>query len=287
MRFSAAPYRILAVAALFLVVSPLFAAGSKSSDPKPGEAGDYLEAVTRAKEMEVGDQIDLWRRFLDKHPQTSFRDEIEGNMRNLDELLTETDPIRKREQKDSDRYLRAVEFSRKIPTDDQIDLWEQYLEERPNTMYRKEIVQRLEELRAKQPKTKPQPAPGKPSAAVGPVAKPAEIPINPRLPFKDKQTAILLGTFPGLIVPGLAHWYTKDYVIAGTLTGLRVGGLAIGIPGIVGGNKVMIAAGAIIAGFSYLFDVADAPYAVDRYNEDLEQKAKSSPGMSVSFSFRF
>jgi hypothetical protein len=99
-----------------------------------------------------------------------------------------------------------------------------------------------------------------------------------------------LATFPGLVVPGIAHWYTRDYTLAGVLTGLRVGGLAVLIPGIIDGNAAMTIAGAILAGFSYIVDVADAPFTVKRYNDALEEGPVSSlkgslPELCLSFSF--
>src|SRR5262249_33095754 len=113
----------------------------------------------------------------------------------------------------------------------------------------------------------------------------------PNVEFKDQQTAILLATFPGLIVPGIGHWYTYDYTIAGILTGLRLAGFAAGIPGIVNDDTALIWMGSIMVGFSYLFDVADAPFSVQRYNEELEQKKKSgsflfTPDFSSGIGFR-
>jgi hypothetical protein len=278
---------------LLLVVS------SASAEPKAPpadetmrDARDYLGAISQAKELSIDDQIEFWRHFLNDHPQTSFRSEIEANKKRLDEFLMETDPTRKREQKDSDRYLRAVEIAKKLSEEDQIDLWGQYLDENPRSLYRKEILQKLEGLTAKQGKSgvaRPSTTPPRPGLREsGPVS------IAPRLETKDPSTAILLGTFPGLLVPGIAHWYTRDYTLAGVLTGARVGGLAIGIPGIIRNNPTMIIAGAIVAGFTYLVDVADAPFTVQRYNDDLETKAKAESrsesevfplGFSVSFNF--
>ena len=73
----------------------------------------------------------------------------------------------------------------------------------------------------------------------------------------------------------MGHWYAEDYVLAGVLTGVRVAGIAVGVPGIIKNNTALIVAGAVIAGASYIIDVADAPFAVDRYNERLEKKKKA------------
>jgi hypothetical protein len=270
----------------------LLASFQSWAGPKPlgdeafRDAREYLEAVTQAKDLSVDDQVELWRRFLNSHPQSTFRDEIETNMKSLDEFMLETNPVRKREQRESEKYLRAVEYSKKLAPGDRIDLWEQYLEENPSSLYRKEILQRLEGLRSTQKKPGPRAAPVRPGAGIAP----ARAPLMPDLPFKNAQTAILLATFPGLLVPGIGHWYTRDYALAGILTGCRVAGLAVGIPGVISGNSTMIVAGAIIAGFSYLVDIADAPFTVARYNDALEDGAKQhaqgfSAGLNLSFNF--
>ncbi len=289
-----APYMVGRSSCLCFLVMVIFLsagalpvhAGSKSDqDQKLTDTGAYLEAVSKAKELSVEDQVDLWRRFLEDHPDSSFRPEIENNLKNLDNLLTETDPARKKEQQDSERYLRAVDYSKKLSLPDQIDLWEQFLDDYPKTIYRKEVVQRLEELRSK----------AGPSATTGGLPKPSvpitvkAEPITPRVPYKSSKTATLYAIFPGIVVPGMAHWYTRDYAIAGIMTGLRVGGLGIGIPGVLDRRTSFIVVGALLAGFSYLFDIADAPFAVERYNDALEQKASIDDGRTyaVSFSFSF
>lgn len=230
-------------------------------------------------------QIECWQRFLHDYPTTTFRDEIEGNIRHLDKFLLETDPVRKREQRDSERYLRAVRLSQKLPPQDEIDLWEQFLEEGPDTLYRKEILQRLQRLTAKETPRATRTTVAAPMPSTQPVTN---SPLSPRLPFKSEQKAVLLSTFPGLLVPGIGHWYAEEYVLAGILTGVRVGGLALGIPGIIKNNSAMIIVGAILAGASYLIDIADAPFAVNRFNEALEEKSTSrSDGLDLNLALSF
>jgi hypothetical protein len=276
MRTRAALYLFpVIVLSLLWLSPPLMAAEKSSKETKLGDAREYVEAIDRARDLSVDEQIELWRRFLNDHPNSSFRDEIETNVKHLDDLLTQTDPTRKREQKDSDRYLRAVEYSKKLSNEDQSDLWEQFLEENPQTLYRKEILQRLEELHVKPERRTP--LVGVKNEAVVTVK---QSPVISRLPYKNAQKATLLATFPGLIVPGIAHWYTRDYAIAGILTGARVGGLAIGIPGIINQNRTLIIIGAVLAGFSYLVDIADAPFTVSRYNDELDRAAKTTSLMN-------
>jgi hypothetical protein len=68
----------------------------------------------------------------------------------------------------------------------------------------------------------------------------------------------------------MGHWYTKEYVTAGVLTGVRVGAVALGIPAIVNKDQALFITAVVLYGFTYLFDVIDAPFAVDRYNERLD-----------------
>ena len=82
----------------------------------------------------------------------------------------------------------------------------------------------------------------------------------------------------------MGHWYAEDYLIAGVLTGLRVIGIAVGVPGIAKGSGTMIATGGIIYGFSYLADVFDTPFAVRRYNEALEA---GNPRPAMLFTVKF
>ncbi len=256
---------------LLLSLNGAFAA---SQNDRMKDAKIYLESLDEIKELPIEKQIEAWRRFLEKHPDTLFREEIDTNLKYLDELLAETDPLRKQDQRDSDRYLKVVEFAKKLSQEDQIALWEQFLEENPKTIYRREILTRLQKLRAHQiPRKTEKKKPSKTEEIIQPQ------PVIPHLDFKDTQKAVLLATFPGLVVPGLGHWYAADYVIGGILTGIRVAGLSIGIPGLINRNRTLIIAGALLTGFSYLVDVVDAPFAVQRYNEELELKS----GFKTSF----
>lgn len=245
----------------------------------PEDAAAYLEVVERSKKVTVEEQLNGWRSFLQEHPDTSFRPEIERNIQNLENLLTQTDPSRQREEKDAERYLRAVEFAKKLSLSDQLALWEQFIEENPKSLYRNDA-----EATAKTLKGRLRKEPKKPSAVPSPSEQgtPARLEIARRLPYKDQQTATLLAIFPGLVVPGIGHWYTRDYVMGGVLTGLRVGGLAVGLPGVIQENNSLIIIGSILAGFSYLVDIADAPFSVRRYNENLENTSQKTSWLGPS-----
>ncbi len=253
---------------------------SQTKDEQTKDTNAYLEAVEKMKNEPLEKQISILHSFLDEHPDTSFRSEIENNLKRLEDLLTETDPIKKREARDTERYLRAVEFAKKLSLDDQAALWEQFLEENPQSLYRREAKTNLENARRKSGKGAASPPANQAAATSLPVVK--------EQPPKDRNTAILLATFPGLVVPALGHWYAQDYSTAGILTGVRVVGLALGIPGIVNKNAALIILGGVATLFGYGVDIFNAPLAVDRYNEQAESKPKTGAipsEITVSFSF--
>jgi hypothetical protein len=253
-----------------LFIPLLLYSTSTIAEDTGADARAYLETIEQLKDRPVDKQIEGWRKFLSQHPNSSFREEIEGNLKNLEELNINTDPTQQKEKRDTERYLRAVEFAKKLGPSDQILLWKQFLDENPESIYRREAKKTLDELQLKggTPLSKP---PG--STVVTPGGVPEPIRVAPELAYKDPQKALLLAAFPGLIVPGIAHWYTRDYPTAGLLTGLRVGGLAVGIPAIINRKNSLIWIGGILAGLSYIIDVVDAPFTVERYNDALEQKA--------------
>jgi hypothetical protein len=291
--------RLASLITAVLTFSILFTACPVSAEegkkpPGGAETATYLKGLEGMHDKPMDAQIEGWRKFLQEHPDSPYRGEIEANVRNLEDLLANTDPVQQKEKKDTERYLRAVEYAKKLSVTDQISLWEQFLGENPQSIYRREAKRNLEELKARD-----NPAPDKPGYSPGRSQSsppPQEQLVTPALDFKSPQTGALLATFPGLIVPGIGHWYVKEYMTAGILTGLRVAGLALGIPGIIRNNTVMIVLGAAFFGFTYIYDIADAPYAVARYNEALEHKNPSAlkeeslPGRtlaSISYSFSF
>ncbi len=281
---------LLATTAIFFWGTGIAQETQKASEGS--EVGVYLQAVDNLHDKSLEQQIEGWRRFLKDHPQSPYRDEIEGNLRNLEDLMANTDPQQIKEKRDTERYLRAVEYAKKLSPTDQLALWEQFLDENPQSIYRREATRNLEELRARPVPGTPVGTPSQPSSMSIPTA-PTQ-PVVPQVEFKNPQTGILLATFPGLIVPGIGEWYSHDYTIGGVLTALRLGGLGLGIPGIINENYVLLTIGAALFGFSYIYDIVDAPYAVQRYNDALEQQKNVARGFSpssdrllVSYSFRF
>ncbi|MEZ4845513.1 MAG: hypothetical protein R2877_00630 [Bdellovibrionota bacterium] len=172
--------------------------------------------------------------------------------------------------------MKALDFSKKLSLNDQIDLWKQFLDENPTSIYRTEAQNRLIRLQRYKAKKFPQsrstpaqpvqPSSSKPTSQAPVKVEPVKITVGSGKKLKDEDQALLLASLAGIVVPGMGHWYTEDYVIAGTLTALRLLGLGIGIPGVVNSNYTQIYVGGGIALVSYVIDVADAPYSAQRFN---------------------
>jgi hypothetical protein len=265
------------------LAAALLLSASASFPQEITDAEAYLGTIEKLKDQPIDKQIEDWRLFLSEHPDSAFRGEIESNLRVLEDLQLKTDPKRRKEAYDTERYMRAVEYAKTLSPADQAALWEQFLEENPQSLFRKEAETRLEQLRGG---NRGSPVVAPPSA---PVPRTEAAPVAPDLNYKDPQTALLLAIFPGLVVPGMGHWYAKDYLVAGVLTGLRVVALGLGIPSIVEQQEIMLIVASILYGFTYFADVADAPFAVRRYNEaletDNENRAAGLRGLTVTFAF--
>ena len=266
---------------LVLFFPLLFPLLSATADDANADLNAYIEIVEKLKAAPVDRQLDILRKFLDEHPETRFRNEIESNVRRLEELATQTDPVKRREAQDADRYLRAVDFAKKLTPEDQIALWEQFIEENPKSLYRKEAESNLAEVKAKHHRAAP---------ATAPPTSPTSQNVVPPPPAKDRQTGVLLATFVGIIVPGMGHWYAHDWALAGAFTGVRLAGLGVGVPGLVQENYPMIIIGSILYGISYFGDIIDTPFAVDRYNETKTSSVLIGPTdgwTNWSIAFRF
>ena len=248
----------------------------------------YIELLSKIRELPLEEKVQALQNYLSEHPQSSHRDEIEQNIQNLNKLLVQSNPVQKAQKKDAELYLKAVGYSKTLSLEDQIGMWEQFLKENPKTIYKEEVITRLEVLRSRL-------APSKKSTQQKKTSEQRDNfePIALRLKYKDKQKGILLAIGPGLIVPGMGHWYAEEYLVAGILSVLRVAGLAVGIPGIMEQNNNMILTGSLLAGFSYLADIGNVPFAIERYNDRLEaQRLKKSyserpKGFELQYSWKF
>lgn len=249
----------------FALSMPLAAFAQSDAGPS-ADIDEYILLISKLKTLPMDRQSDELKNYLDKHPDTGFRSEIENNISSLNKFMANTDPTKKKDEKDTDLYLKAVSLAKKLSYVDQVALWEQFLSENPDSIYKKDVLYKLQNLKSKSPTSFQDSAPQNTT----PIQN--NIPISRNLAYKDKDKALLLSIFPGLVVPGIAHWYTKDYMIAGILTALRIGGLGIGLSGLLQYQNTPTLIGGIVTGFSYVADVADAPFTVDRYNEKLEQR---------------
>jgi hypothetical protein len=113
---------------------------------------------------------------------------------------------------------------------------------------------------------------------------------------QDESQAIL-GLGMALVGPSLGHLYAGELGHAVLFTGLRVGGLALAAAALDQGgrdNETIAAIGISLAGAATLYDLIDAPRAVDRYNREggllimptaLPTSAGPAMGMSLGGSF--
>lgn len=289
------------IAAAMLISSISWAAEKPADSILVRDAKEYIETIEKVSKLKIDDQIDVWQTFLSDHPKNTFRKEIEKNIEVLQSLSQKKPGAKQGDEKEAELYLKALEFSKKLNQQDQIALWEQFLEENPNSIYKNEAQTRLMRLKRYKPKAPAVGAPAK-AAPATPTA-PAQQRLSPtseapatsspkaplassvggKKPTKDEDQALMLASLAGLVVPGMGHWYTEDYVIAGVLSAVRIAGLAIGIPGVINSEYNQIYLGGGLAILSYAIDIADAPYSARRFNEKHSAYLlpQQNPGMTI------
>ncbi len=293
------------IAAAMLISSLSWAQDKPSESVIVRDAKQYIQTIEKMSKLKLDDQIDVWQTFLSDHPKQTFRKEIEKNIELLQSLSQKKPGAKQGDEKDAELYLKALEFSKKLNLQDQIAMWEQFLSENPNSIYRNEAQTRLTKLQRYKARTqggKPAPVQPAPQKAPAPTSqlqpapaaplKPATTSVGGNKPLKDEDQALLLAGLAGLAVPGMGHWYTEDYVIAGVLSAIRITGFAIGIPGVINSNYDQIYVGGGLAVLSYAIDIADAPYSAQRFNN--KQSAYLLPEQTVgqtvplfAYSFKF
>ncbi len=270
---------VLPLLILSLLASPLMAQGPVEELEKQQEDTRlYLETIDMLKDNSLENQIKGWEKFLKEHPDNYFRDEIEANLDNMkarQEIIA-----REQEEQDSRRYFATVERAADKPVSEQIPIWEKYLKENPDSLFANEARTTLNRLRlqagpAVAPAQQPLPSSPPPPAPL-PTAPPTVETTAKDLTLQDDglldpNRALFLASVPGLIVPGLGHFYAGNYTIGGVLVGLRVGGLALMGYGFFDENRLaLIIPGSLVAGFSYVLDVVMAPIQVRNRNHSLE-----------------
>ncbi|MCC7460310.1 MAG: hypothetical protein IT286_03310 [Proteobacteria bacterium] len=269
------------IAAVCVVSSLSFAAEKSTENVLVRDAKNYIQTIEKVSKLKIDDQVDVWQTFLSDNPKHTFRKEIEKNIEILQSLTEKKAAGKQGDERDAELYLKALDFSKKLSLNDQIDLWKQFLDENPTSIYRTEAQNRLTRLQRYKAKTFPEkkPVQSAPLKQVAPAAKPtSEAPaLAPKSQntlvsgglkqIKDPDKALLLASIAGLAVPGIGHWYTEDYVIAGVLSVFRITGLAIGIPGVINSEYEKIYIGAGLSLVSYALDIVDASASADRFNE--------------------
>lgn len=283
------------------------------ADERPAEpavlrdAKEYSDILDKIAKLKIDDQVDAWQTFLSDHPNQSFRKEIEKNIERLESLSTKKNDKKHGDEKDAELYLKAIEYvkNKRLNSEDQILMWQQFLDDHPTNIYRNEVQTKIYKLKRTLPRMQAVP---KTQSQLSPQsATPSSIPPKPPLaiekktsnnvggikPIKDPDRATLLAWLPGLVVPGMGHWYTNDFAIAGILTAIRVGGTIIGVIGIINRENEKIFIGAGMDVVSYAIDIADAPFSANRYNESHtsayllpeERSGKTYPLFAHTFTF--
>ncbi len=285
-------FRVLVAAAL--LTTTLSWGGEKASESMVvRDAKEYIETIEKVSKLKIDDQVDVWQTFLSDHPKQTFRKEIEKNIDLLQALSQKKSAGKQGDERDAELYLKALEFSKKLSLNDQISLWEQFLNENPTSIYRTEAQTRLAKLKAYKAKKFPNAATA-PAQSLQPKAVAPTTPLKTVAPapavnslsgrakkFKDEDQAMLLAGLAGIAVPGMGHWYTEDYVIAGVLTAMRITGFVVAVPGIINSNYNQIYVGGGIAVLSYAIDIADAPYSAQRYNNSHATSAYLLPEQNL------
>ena len=153
----------IALFSLMILCIPTWSFAKDTAKPTEAvlfrDAKEYTDMIAKAGKLKIDDQIDAWQTFLSDHPSQTFRKEIEKNI-DLLQSLSQKKSAKQGDEKDAELYLKAIEFSKKLTTEDQILLWQQFLDENPTNIYRNEVQTRLFKLKRSQPpSTKPATAP--------------------------------------------------------------------------------------------------------------------------------
>jgi hypothetical protein len=108
----------------------------------------YLEAVEEATRLSLVEQQALWKNFLVQHPDSTFREEIEANMRQIKSLMGSELDSDKPKISDAEILFKAKEYIRakNLSKTDQWLLWKQFLQDHPNNQFQDEVRGLMQEL---------------------------------------------------------------------------------------------------------------------------------------------
>lgn len=256
----------------------------------------YLEMIDILKDATLDDQIAGWEKFLRDHSDSYFKDEIQGNLDNMKARRSIQEKAR--EEEDSRLYFKTVEQAASLALPEQIKLWERYLKDNSDSLFANEARTTLNRLREEQRwgggearaaplpppvasaaptgATRPLPTPAPtvtlPSPAPAAVAKnaaPVDLNASASPEYLDPDRAFFLAAVPGIVVPGLGHFYAKRYAMGGFLAAMRIVGLGLLGIGAYRNNTILVAPGVLLTLVSYGLDVLMAPIEARNYNYSL------------------
>jgi hypothetical protein len=108
----------------------------------------YLEMIDILKDVTAEEQIAGWDKFMREHPDSYFKEEIQSN---LDNMKTRRSIQEKsREEEDSRIYFKSVEQAASLPLPKQIELWERFLKENPDSIFANEARTTMNRLKEEQ-----------------------------------------------------------------------------------------------------------------------------------------
>lgn len=131
---------------LIFFASPVFSQGNEDIIYFR-DAKRYLEAIENAKEVKLSEQHSIWKNFLAQYPDTTFRSEIEHNMKQLEKALGVAQGIQK-DLSDTEVFLKAKSYIQKknLNKQDQLLLWKQFLGDHPDNEHNSEVKTLINQL---------------------------------------------------------------------------------------------------------------------------------------------
>ncbi|HMQ10275.1 MAG TPA: hypothetical protein PKC21_05435 [Oligoflexia bacterium] len=253
----------------------------------------YSNLIIGLRDLSLEQHLAAIEDYLEKNPNSLYKTEIEHNIAALQKLVEkETLPEQESQKaKDTELFFKAQGLAKTLPLAEKIQLWQQFIHENPHSIYLKDAKYNLNKLQERKNALDPQ------NSINTSIAQSQETLVAKKLPYKDPKKAMTLATTAGLVVPGMGHWYTEDYIPAGIFAGLRVVGIGLFTKGYYDNSRSTQVTGFLIGLFSYIADIADAPFSVERYNDRVDKEMQNQvlnfnqsqdyPTHNFVFSFKF
>ncbi|MCI5072146.1 hypothetical protein MRY82_04280 [bacterium] len=251
----------------------------------------YSNMLINMRDLSLEKRLEALETYLKENPNSLYKKELEHNIASLQQLVPKESLENQENQKAKDTalFFKAQGLAKTLSLTEKIQLWRQFIDENPHSIYLKDAQYNLKKLQEREKASKPQPP-----VNVGIAQQDTLVAKN--LPYKDPKRAMTLATTAGIVVPGMGHWYTEDYIPAGIFTGLRVAGIGLFVKGYYDDSRSTQVTGFLIGLFSYIADIADAPFSVERYNDKIDQEMnqqvlqfqkQSRPMHNFVISFKF